>query len=385
MEACTDIAIDESFVIHVLDNRQAVVQSSQALTPLPEAFRTTLKTYLLSLLKPQFRRKHYGRFQPESHVLQAYQGLLTEVERHGGVEAEHFLTMSQRLAALLFEAMQQSGGNGVRPRPGGITPGDLLVGLFYGCAPQASPVPYVFLIKVDLESAMQRQLQPHDAGGMQTVLRRQEGLIPKLSAEHIQKSALIRCADDPSTYDVLMTDPQGGRQGVAKFFAVDFLHTEPFRTPDEQVELLFRRTNTWVSAHEEILSPQERGEVMESIRTLLEDHSTQAEPLTPLQLVEALPLSEPREPVVVQELRQSFEAWLTVPDRELESIPADRELLIQNVPQAVAKTRVTYQLDAGVQLSGEQEALARLFTTPPHRVGDDTEFTIRTSTFRPIL
>jgi hypothetical protein len=50
----------------------------------------------------------------------------------------------------------------------------------------------------------------------------------------------------------------------------------------------------------------------------------------------------------------------------------------------VARTRVTYQLDDGVQLSGDQEALERLFVRPPHRVDGTTEFTIRTTTFRPV-
>jgi hypothetical protein len=55
------------------------------------------------------------------------------------------------------------------------------------------------------------------------------------------------------------------------------------------------------------------------------------------------------------------------------------------VPPRVARTRMTYQLDNGVQLSGDQDALDRLFLTPPHRVGSATEFTIRTTTFRPVL
>ncbi len=385
MEGCTDLAIDERFVIHVLDNRLPAVQCSQVLTPLPEAFRTTLETYLLSLLKPRFRRKHYGRFQPESPVLQEYQGFLTSWEQHGQVEAEAFLDASQRLAALLFRAMQQAGQNGAQPRPGTITPGDLLMGLFYDQTSETSSLPHLFLVKVDLETAVQRQIEPRGDGGIRTLLRRQEGLIPKLSTAHVQKSALIRWADEPSTYDVIMTDPQGGKQGIAKFFAEDFLHTEPFRTPDEQAELLFRRAHTWVADHEEALSPQERGEVMETVRMLLEESGAKAEPVTPRHLIEALPLPEPRDVPAVQELRQSFEQTLTAPQVEEDRIPADRELLIQSVPPAVAKTRVTYQLDHGVQLSGDPDAIAQLFVTPPHRVGEDTEFTIRTSTFRPVL
>lgn len=385
VEECTDIAIDEHFVIHVLDNRLPEVQCSEDLTPLPEELRAILKAYLLSLLKPRFRRKQYGRFRPESPVLREYQELLARFEQHGHVEATDFLAVSQRIAGCLFNAMKPSGHNGLQPRLGDITPGDLLLGLFYERAPQASPVPYLFLIKADLESALQRQIQPRDRGGMQTVLTRQEGLMPKLSAQHIQKSVLIRCANDASTYDVVMTDPQGGKRGIAKFFAENFLHTEPFRSADEQAELLFRRANAWIVEHEATLSPQERGEVRQSVRTLLEEHGTRAEPVTPRQLVEALPLTEAREPVIVQELRQSFEETLTLPTHELESIPVDRELLIQHVPQSVVKTRVTYELDYGVLLSGDQEAITHLFAQPPRRIDDGTEFIIHTRTFRPIL
>jgi hypothetical protein len=49
------------------------------------------------------------------------------------------------------------------------------------------------------------------------------------------------------------------------------------------------------------------------------------------------------------------------------------------------RTQVTYQLDFGVQLSGEQEAIERLFVQPPRRVAEHTEFTIRTLTFRPVM
>src|SRR5229473_3167713 len=76
METVTDIAIQDCFVIHVLDNRLPAVQCSQVLTPLPETLRISLHRYLLALLKPQFRRKRYGRFRPESAVLQAYQQML---------------------------------------------------------------------------------------------------------------------------------------------------------------------------------------------------------------------------------------------------------------------------------------------------------------------
>jgi hypothetical protein len=46
---------------------------------------------------------------------------------------------------------------------------------------------------------------------------------------------------------------------------------------------------------------------------------------------------------------------------------------------------VTYLLDDGVQLSGDSDALAQFFLQPPHMVDGKTEFTIRTSTFRPSL
>ncbi len=143
MEQCTDITLDDCFAIHVLDNRLATVQCSQALTPLPERLRTTLEKYLLSLLRPNFRRKYFGRFRPESPVLQEYQRLSTVVTAHGRMTPDLFLEVSQRLAAQLFTAMCQVPQNGTQARPGGITPGDLLVGLFYSRAPEAAVVPYL--------------------------------------------------------------------------------------------------------------------------------------------------------------------------------------------------------------------------------------------------
>ena len=130
METVTDLAIQDCFVIHILDNRLPAVQCSQALTPLPETLRASLHRYLLALLKPQFRRKRYGRFRPESVVLQAYQHMLASRRRHGQVETTDFLAASQAIATRLFDVMRQSPQNGSRPRPGTITPGDLLVGLF---------------------------------------------------------------------------------------------------------------------------------------------------------------------------------------------------------------------------------------------------------------
>jgi 37-kD nucleoid-associated bacterial protein len=385
METVTDIAIHDSFVIHVLDNRLPAVQCSQALTPLPDALRTSLHRYLLALLKPQFRRKRYGRWRSDSVVLQAYQQMLASLRRHGQVEATDFLTASQRIAARLFDVMRQSPHNGTQPRPGAITPGDLLVGLFQGIEPQSVPEPWLFLVKVELEAAWQRQLQPCGTDGVQTVLTSCEGLMPKLSTDKVHKFALIRFADDPAMYDVLMIDPQGGKPEIAKFFAEDFLQTEPFRTTDEQAELLFTRTYDWVNTHEEALAPQERLAVLQSVRTLLADHVARAEPVAPRDLVASLPLTEPRPQDAVAELRQSFEVTITAPEDGVNGIPLNRELRIQTVPRVAKQTQVTYQLDFGVQLSGEPEAIERLFVQPPHRVAEHTEFTIRTLTFRPVV
>jgi hypothetical protein len=385
METVTDIAVQDCFVIHVLDNRLPAVQCSQALTPLPDTLRTGLHRYLLSLLKPQFRRKRYGRFRPESVVLQAYQQILASRGRQGQVETSSFLAASQAIAIRLFDVMRQSPQNGSRPRPGTITPGDLLVGLFQGTAPQPVLEPWLFLIKVDLESALQRQMQPYGTDGVRTILTARDGLMPKLSTEKVQKFALIRFVDDPSIYDVLMTDPQGGKAEIAKFFAEDFLQTEAFRTADEQVELLFTRTYDWVSAHQEALSPQERGAVLESVRTLLVERTAHAEPVAPRDLVASLPLIEPRPQEAVAELRQSFEMTLTAPNHGVDSIPINRELRIQTVPRVAQRTLVTYELDFGVRLSGEQEAIERLFVHPPRRVAEHTELTIRTLTFRPVV
>jgi hypothetical protein len=208
--------------------------------------------------------------------------------------------------------------------------------------------------------------------------------MPRLSTEKVHKFALLRCADDPSTYDVLMADPQSGNTDIAKFFADDFLETEPFRTADEQAELLVTRTFDWVSTHEETLSPQERGAVLQSVRTLLADRATRAEPVAPRDLVAALPLNEPRPQETVIQLQQSFATTLTAPQDGVDSIPLNRELRIHTVPRLARPARVTYELDFGVQLSGEPEAIERLFVQPPHRVADHTELTLRTLTFRPV-
>src|SRR5262245_23563056 len=178
METVTDIAIQDCLVIHVVNNRLPAVASWRALTPLPDILRASLHRYLLGVLKPQFRRKRYGRFRPESVVLQAYQHMLASQRRHGQVEATDFLTASQAIATRLFDVMRQSPQNGSRPHPGTITPGDLLVGLFQGMAPQPVPEPWLFLIKADLESALQRQIRPHGTDGVQTILTVRDGLMP---------------------------------------------------------------------------------------------------------------------------------------------------------------------------------------------------------------
>ncbi len=55
------------------------------------------------------------------------------------------------------------------------------------------------------------------------------------------------------------------------------------------------------------------------------------------------------------------------------------------MPRVAQRTQVTYELDFGVRLSGEQEAIERLFVHPPRRVAEHTELTIRTLTFRPVV
>jgi hypothetical protein len=261
----------------------------------------------------------------------------------------------------------------------------LLVGTFFSDVPETYRKPYLFLIKVDLEAGLQRQIRPLATGGMQTVLTRCEGLVPKLTTAHIHKSAIIQYHGDATKYDVLMTDPQGGKQGVAKFFAEDFLHSEPFQTPEQQVELLFMRTQAWVRDHEEVLAPQEQEEVLRTVRTLITERATQDEPIALRDLVVSLPLRETRSAPALQELRQSFQDTLTAPAPQGPRLPLEHEFHLDTVPPRLTRRRVVYELDHGVQISGEQDALERLFTQPPHRVGDATEFTIRTRTFRPLL
>jgi hypothetical protein len=383
MDMCTDIAIHQDFVIHVLDNSQPAAQYSAALTPLPDGLQGVLEKYLLALLRPEFRRKRFGRFRPDSPVRHEYQRLLT-ASTGGRVDGALFLDVSQRLAAQLFTAMRQTPQNGSRSRPGEVTPGDLLVGLFYSRAPEPSTTPYLFLIKVDLESGLQRQLRALANGSVQTVLTACDGLLPKLSAEHIHNSALIQYRNDPSTYDVLMTDPQGGKQGVAKFFAEDFLQTEPFQTPAEQAELLFMRTHAWVTEHAESLSPQEQHEILQSVRSHITAQAASAAPLAPRELAAAIPLRELRPAETVQALRHSFQETVVPPAENGHNGRSEHELALRIVPPRVAKTRITYELDGGVHLSGDQDALERLFVRPPQRQNGVTEFTIRTTTFRPL-
>jgi hypothetical protein len=76
---------------------------------------------------------------------------------------------------------------------------------------------------------------------------------------------------------------------------------------------------------------------------------------------------------------------LTAPNHGVDSIPINRELRIQTVPRVAQRTLVTYELDFGVRLSGEQEAIERLFVHPPRRAAEHTELTIRTLSFRPVV
>ncbi len=148
---------------------------------------------------------------------------------------------------------------------------------------------------------------------------------------------------------------------------------------------MLRRTHSWIVEQEDELSPQESGEVIEAVRNLFESHREMDEPVSPQALMEAIPLREPRETVVVQALRQSFVEALTEPEPDEDVIPVDLEINLQHLPQPVMNNRVTYELDGGVRLSGDREAIERLFVRPPERGQHGTEFTIRTSLFRPTL
>jgi hypothetical protein len=386
MHRLTDITLDDRFVIHILDNRQPQPQLSQSLTPLPEPIHNQIQAYIQSILRPTFRRKRFARFRPNATVLEEYRQLLRDVDQNNGnLDTSLCLHVSQRIAALLFTAMQGGQSDDATTRPGDIAAGDLMMGLFYDEQPLSSSNLFMYLIKVDLQSGFQRQQHLRSNGRLQTLLQPCDDLLPQIDMRHIQKTALLRFADDPNTYDIMMTDPQGGKHDIAKFFADDFLATEPFYTPDEQAELLFQRTHSWVTQHEAELSPQERQGVLQNMKSFLTESFEAADPVIPRDLVSALPLSEPRPAELVAELRQTFEETITMPEGNGSSIPPDRELFIDQLPQQVTRKRVTYQLDHGVQLSGDEQAIQSLFTAPPHQVQHDTEFTIRTTTFRPML
>lgn len=386
MHHLTDITLDDRFVIHILDNRQPQPQLSQALTPMPEPIHNQIRAYIQSILRPAFRRKRFARFRPDAAVLEEYQQLLRDVnQNNGNLDTSLFLHVSQRIAGRLFAAMQGGQSNGNADRPGDIAPGDLIVGLFYADLPLSASNLFMYLIKVDLQSGFQRQQHLRSNGRLQTLLQPCDDLLPQIDTRHIQKTALLRFANDPDSYDVIMTDPQGGKHDIAKFFADDFLATEPFYTPDEQAELLFQRTQTWLTEHEAELSPQERQGVLQNMRSFLTESLDTDHPVMPRDLVSSLPLTEPRPAELVAELRHTFEETITMPEGNGSSIPPERELVFENLPQQVIRKRVTYQLDHGVQLTGDEESIQSLFTAPPHRVQKDTEFTIRTTTFRPML
>lgn len=386
MHRLTDITIDDRFVIHVLDNRQPQPELSQSLTPMPEPIHNQIRAYIQAILRPAFRRKRFARFRPHATVLEEYQQLQRDVEQNNGnLDASLFLHVSQRIATQLFAAMQGSQSDDAATRPGDIAPGDLMIGLFYADQPLSSSNLFLYLIKIDLHAGFQRQIQRRPNGRLQTLLQPCDDLLPQIDMRHIQKTALLRFANDPTMYDVIMTDPQGGKHDIAKFFADDFLTTEPFYTPDEQAELLFQRTHSWLTQHEAELSPQERQGVLQNMKSYLTESFELADPVMPRDLVSTLPLSEPRPAELAAELRQSFEETITMPEGNGSSIPPDRQLFIEHLPQQVTRKRVTYQLDHGVQLSGDEEAIQSLFSVPPHRVQQDTEFTIRTTTFRPAL
>jgi hypothetical protein len=386
MHHLTDITLDDRFVIHILDNRLPQLQLSQSLTPMPKPIYDQIRTYIQSILRPTFKRKRFARFRPQSAVLEEYRQLLRDVDQNNGqLDASLFLHVSQRIAARLFDAMQSGQSDDASTRPGDITPGDLMIGLFYADEPLSSSNLFLYLIKIDLHSGFQRQKQERPNGRLQTLLQPCDDLLPRIDMRHIQKTALLRFANDPDTFDVIMTDPQGGKQEIAKFFADAFLATDPFYTPDEQAELLFQRTHSWLTQHEAELSPQERQGVLQNMKSFLTESLVSPEPVMPRDLVSSLPLSEARPAELVAELRQSFEETITTPEGNGSSIPADRQLFFEHLPPQVTRKRITYQLDHGVQLSGDEEAIQSLFTVAPHQVEQDTEFTIRTTIFRPTL
>src|SRR5262245_43504871 len=91
MDTVTDIAVQGCFVVLVVVNRLRTAHSSWSCTPLPDTSRASLHRYRLARLAPQFRRKRYGRFPPESVVLQAYQQMLASQRQHEQVGATDFL------------------------------------------------------------------------------------------------------------------------------------------------------------------------------------------------------------------------------------------------------------------------------------------------------
>ena len=198
METVTDIAIQDCFVIHVLDNRLPAVQCSQALTPLPETLRASLHRYLLALLKPQFRRKRYGRFRPESVVLQAYQQMLASRRQQGRSRTTEFLAASQAIAARLFDVMRQSPREWLPPPSRHHHTRGSVGGAVSGHGPAASArtvaLPHQGGFGIGSVSGRSNRMA---LDGVQTILTARDGLMPKLSTEKVQKFALIRFVDDP--------------------------------------------------------------------------------------------------------------------------------------------------------------------------------------------
>jgi len=365
------------FIDHIINHETRQLEPSQLDTPIgPESKfpHELFAGYILKALQSDGRR--HSRFrEPPGKVISAVRSL-----RHGG----DFVQISTDIAQHLYTTMNTSAYSA------SINPGDLMVALFSdGDDTSLQPAEYLALLKLDPSNDVIREVKIED-GKRRVVFVRKSTRIPEPGEKGIQKIALIdgeRREDRP--YDAVLLDKEIRRKAVAKFFHDAFLESDLVRSASDGPRLLLKPLKDFLADQANIVDPPlQPGEKLEILANARRIVTTQTEVpfsefLDKSLTLPARPGRPARPPEHTRTIRAGAIAAFDTPLPPEERIKPTDTVAIHAGAAARLTSRVTYVLDKGVKIEGDQQAMDDLLEIDENLDKQGrTKITIRTKTFR---
>ena len=333
MDSTPDFQITK-FIVHVVNNRNSMLEMSDYETPVNAAFpHEFFKQYILYALGHNLRRHACFRNQ-DGPVSAAFRRMLAQ--------PRDFVPASKEVAGRLYQAMSEG------PYRRLIKPGDIMVALLEETAGADAPSStWLAVLKIDPSEGVIRRLVSR-RGAQQVLFERRHDRVPTVRESEVQKIAVIydRLRAVPEPHELLLLDNNIKDRKVARFFCNDFLGARLNRDAREVTALLDDRVKRFVS--KQPLAPVEKKSAVSRTQALMR----RGRPITVQSLATAAAKATGRNPKEARQLAADLALDITTYGPKENRIDPG-ELLPVHVDTAKMRSdTLTYILDGVIQVTG---------------------------------